>query len=203
MLIAVSKKQSIANIQAAVMAGQIHFGENYVQELVSKYQQFPNSINWHFIGHLQTNKVKLIAPFVSMIHSVDSFKLLQEINKWALKFHRVIPVLLELYIAKEDSKSGFSIGELEELFKSEELFNLTGISISGLMGMASFTNDENQIRGEFQVLKKTFDSIKQTYHSRLPSFKHISMGMSSDYGIAIDEGSTMVRIGTSIFGQRQ
>jgi len=197
-LVAVSKTKPVALIQEAYDAGQRDFGENYIQELEEKHKLLPADIRWHAIGHLQSNKVKYIAPFVSLVHAVDSLKLLQEINKQALKNKRVIDCLLQIYIAKEDTKFGFSFEECEELFQSGELNKLQNIRITGFMGMATNTDNEDQIRGEFKSLKNFFSKISHlnTHISVL------SMGMSSDYKIAIEEGSTLIRIGSSIFGER-
>ena len=197
-LVAVSKTKPIELIKEAYNAGQRNFGENYIQELEDKHKLLPTDINWHAIGHLQSNKVKNIAPFVHLIHGVDSLKLLQEINKQALKNNRVINCLLQIYIASEETKFGFSFDECENLFQSEELKNLKNIHIVGFMGMATNTDNETQIRNEFRSLKNFFDK-----HSNLTTqISILSMGMSSDYKIAIEEGSTMIRIGSRIFGER-
>jgi len=200
-LVAVSKTKPIAEIKEAYGYGQKIFGENYVQELTEKYEQLPKDIRWHFIGHLQSNKVKFIAPFVSLIQSVDSFKLLKEINKEAKKNNRIIDCLLQVHIAEEETKFGFSFPECEHVLNSEEIKSLENISIKGFMGMATFTENENQIRKEFHSLKVFFDSMKSFL---LPSsdFPLLSMGMTSDYKIALQEGSSMVRIGSAIFGER-
>ncbi|RFS15166.1 YggS family pyridoxal phosphate-dependent enzyme [Emticicia sp. C21] len=197
-LVAVSKTKPIEMLMEVYNAGFKRFGENYVQELTEKYESMPKDIEWHFIGHLQSNKVKYIAPFVSLIHSVDSFKLLQEINKQAAKNNRVIDCLLQIYIAEEDTKSGMTEEECLEILQSETLKNLANIRIVGLMGMSTFTDDENQVRKEFRKLK-TFHSSLLSSH---PYLKTISMGMSGDYAIAIEEGSTMIRVGSKIFGNR-
>jgi pyridoxal phosphate enzyme (YggS family) len=173
-----------------------------VQELVEKAEQLPKDIHWHLIGHLQSNKVKYVAPFVALIHSVDSLKLLLEINRQAAKKNRVIPVLLQFHIAQEETKFGFSLEEVLELLNSEEFKNLGNIRIDGLMGMASFTDDEAQIRKEFKLLKTYFDELKSTFFNEKNYFSICSMGMSGDYLIAIEEGSTMIRVGSSIFGSR-
>ncbi len=200
-LVAVSKTKPVGDILALYRAGQRDFGENYVQELVEKQPQLPAEIRWHFIGHLQTNKVKYIAPFVYLIHGVDSFKLLKEINKLAQKHNRVINVLLQVHIAKEETKFGLDETELEALLHNGELSLLTHIKIKGLMGMASFSEDENLVRAEFKSLKYLFDKLKQYEISNLqPDI--LSMGMSGDYTLAVEEGSTMVRIGSLIFGDR-
>ncbi len=200
-LVAVSKTKPVEMLMEAYNAGFKRFGENYVQELVDKYEQMPKDIEWHFIGHLQSNKVKYLAPFVSLIHSVDSLKLLQEINKQAAKQHRVIDCLLQIYIAEEDTKSGMTEEECLEILKSETLEKLPNIRIVGLMGMTTLTEDEDQIRKEFKKLKDFFQSltINQPPHSSLTT---LSMGMSGDYAIAIEEGSTMIRVGSKIFGGR-
>ena len=197
-LVAVSKTKPIELIQEAYDAGQRDFGENYIQELEDKHKQLPADIRWHAIGHLQSNKVKYIAPFVYLIHGVDSLKLLQEINKQAQKNNRVIDCLLQIHIAKEQTKFGFSFEECESLFQSGEIDKLKNIRIVGFMGMATNTDNETQIRTEFRSLKNFFTHISNlnTHISIL------SMGMSSDYKMAIEEGSTMIRIGSSIFGER-
>ncbi|MDP4130621.1 MAG: YggS family pyridoxal phosphate-dependent enzyme [Bacteroidota bacterium] len=203
-LLAVSKTRTPVEIQEMYELGQRDFGENYVQELVDKQTTLPTAIRWHFIGHLQSNKVKYIAPFVYMIQGVDSLRLLLEIEKQAKKNHRVILCLLQVHIAREETKFGFSERELMELAESILLYRkedkLAGIHIAGLMGMASLTEDQQQIRDEFKHLKTLFDRIKKT----LPEepIQTLSMGMSSDYPIAIQEGSTMIRIGTALFGER-
>ncbi len=198
-LIAVSKTKPIEDIQALYDLEQRDFGENYVQELVDKYETLPKDIRWHFIGHLQSNKVKYIAPFVHLIHGVDSLSLLKEINKQGLKNNRIIDCLLQVHIAKEETKFGFDTHELGEL---HELHELKNVHIIGLMGMASFSTDENLIRKEFKKLKEIFDSITQlsTINYQLST---LSMGMSSDYKIAIEEGSNMIRIGSLLFGERK
>lgn len=201
-LVAVSKTYPISDIQQAYIAGQRHFGENKVQEMVDKQALLPNDIQWHLIGHLQSNKVKYIASFVALIHSVDSLKLLQEINKQALKNERIIDCLLQFHVAQEETKFGLSIDEAQELLKSLEFQQMKNIRIVGIMGMASFTEDKNTVRSEFKLLKTIFDELKKSYFSAENSFKEISMGMSGDYKIAIDEGSNLVRVGSSIFGAR-
>ena len=200
-LVAVSKTKSAEDIKALYDLGQKDFGENYVQELVDKYEALPKDIKWHFIGHLQSNKVKYIAPFVSLIHGVDTFKLLKEINKQGEKINRVIDCLLQIHIAQEETKFGLNEDELDDIFGSAELKELNNIKISGLMGMASFTDNEETIRNEFRYLKTLFNSYKRflTHNSQLTT---LSMGMSADYKIAIEEGSNMVRIGSLIFGER-
>lgn len=201
-LIAVSKTKSNEEIMEAYDAGQRVFGENQVQELTDKYEQLPKDIEWHLIGHLQTNKVKYIAPFVSLIHSVDSLKLLIEINKQAAKNNRIIDCLLQVYIADEDTKFGLGHDETIELLRSEEFAELKNIRIVGLMGIATNTKLEKQINDEFNELKVFFDGIKQSFFRKESSFKEISMGMSGDYKIALENGSTMIRVGSTIFGSR-
>jgi PLP dependent protein len=201
-LIAVSKTKSVAEIMEAYQAGQRDFGENQVQELVEKENQLPKDIRWHLVGHLQTNKVKSIAPFISLIQSVDSLKLLQEINKQAIKNNRVIDCLLQIYIADEDSKFGLAFDEAVELLRSGEFAEFKNIRITGLMGIATNTENPKLIAEEFYELKTLFKGIKQSFFRKHDYFKEISMGMSSDYKIAIEQGSTMVRLGSSIFGNR-
>ena len=202
-LVAVSKTHPVEAISEIYEAGQKIFGENKVQELVNKQPLLPADIEWHMIGHLQTNKVKFIIPFVSLIHGVDSFKLLQSINKEALKINRTVNCLLQLHIAKEETKFGFSLEEIKNILASGEFKELENINIVGLMGMATFTDDEEMIRSEFKYLADCFKEIKNNYFNDDPIFKEISMGMSDDYRIAVEEGSTMVRIGTAIFGKRE
>ncbi|TSJ37208.1 YggS family pyridoxal phosphate-dependent enzyme [Mucilaginibacter corticis] len=201
-LIAVSKTKPVADIQEAYDAGQREFGENTVQEMVEKQEQLPKDIQWHQIGHLQTNKVKYIAPFISMIQSVDSLKLLQEINKQAEKNNRTIDCLLQIYIADEETKFGLGFDEAIELLRSNEFASFKNIRIRGLMGIATNTDKEKQLKDEFQELKVFFDGIKQSFFRKENSFDVISMGMSSDYEIAIEQGSTMIRVGSTIFGGR-
>ena len=201
-LIAVSKTKPASDIQTLYDAGQRAFGENKVQELVEKYEVLPKDIEWHLIGHLQSNKVKYIAPFVHLIHGVDSFKLLKEINKEGVKCNRIIPCLLQFHIAQEETKFGFSFEEAQEMLESNEFVELQNVAIYGVMGMASFTEDENQIHEEFQTLHNYFQLIKSHFFKFNSDFKEISMGMSGDYKIAMEEGSTMVRVGSSIFGSR-
>lgn len=201
-LVAVSKTKPNEAIIEAYHTGQRIFGENKVQELVKKYEELPKDIQWHMIGHLQSNKVKMIAPFVSLIHGVDKPKLLREINKRALENNRVINCLLQVHIAEESTKFGFSTEELFTLFNEGILAELKNVNIIGLMGMATYTEDENQICAEFKKLKKIFDQIKSNYFTDNAEFKELSMGMSGDYALAIEEGSTMVRIGSTIFGER-
>lgn len=201
-LVAVSKFHSSSEIMEAYDAGQRIFGENIVQELTEKANTLPKDIQWHIIGHLQTNKVKYIAPFVSMIESVDSLKLLIEINKQALKNKRIIPCLLQVYIADEDTKFGLGFDEVIELLRSEEYASLKNIIIVGLMGMATNTTVKKQIKDEYNELKVLFHGIKHSFFNNNSEFAEISMGMSSDYEIALEAGSTMVRIGSLIFGNR-
>ena len=201
-LVAVSKTKPNDAILEAYNAGQRIFGENKVQELTQKELDLPKDIEWHFIGHLQSKKVKSIAPFVSLIHAVDSIKLLTEINKQALKNNRTINCLLQFHIATEQSKYGLTFEEVREILESDVFVELQNISITGVMGMATFTENENQVREEFQALGNYFNVLKSHYFKFNDNFEHISMGMSGDFQIAIEEGSTMVRIGSSIFGSR-
>jgi len=201
-LVAVSKTKPNEELLEAYKAGQRVFGENKVQEMVAKFESLPRDIEWHFIGHLQTNKVKYISPFVSLIHSVDSLKLLSAINKEGMKINRVIDCLLQFHIATEETKFGLSLEEAEELLSSSEFKELAFIQVRGVMGMATFTDEETIIAAEFMQLKTIFDTLKLKYFSETPYFSEISMGMSDDYRIAIEQGSTMVRIGSTIFGER-
>lgn len=201
-LIAVSKTKPLSDLQAAYDAGQRHFGENKVQEMVEKAAQLPKDIHWHLIGHLQSNKVKYMAGFVHLIHGVDSLKLLQEIDKQAQKAGRFQDVLLQFHIAQEETKFGLELQEANEILESEVFKQLKCIRICGVMGMASFTSDVQQIANEFQGLKKVFETLKGQYFADATYFKEISMGMSGDYPIAIQNGSTMVRVGSKIFGGR-
>ncbi|MBS1773858.1 MAG: YggS family pyridoxal phosphate-dependent enzyme [Bacteroidetes bacterium] len=204
-LIAVSKTKPASDIQEMYALGQRDFGENYVQELVDKHAQLPQDIRWHYIGHLQSNKVKYIAPFVHLIHAVDSFNLLKEINKQAAKNNRTIKVLLQMHIADEETKFGMNNTELVEFlsYYESQQAELQHVQICGVMGMASFTDDEVKIKREFAQLKNIFDNLLHSAFLLKDSFNSISMGMSSDYKIAIEEGSTMVRIGSMLFGERQ
>ncbi|CAM4389079.1 YggS family pyridoxal phosphate-dependent enzyme [Zobellia roscoffensis] len=197
-LVAVSKTKPDEDVMEAYTAGERIFGENKVQEMVGKWERLPKDIKWHMIGHLQRNKVKYMAEFVDLVHGVDSFKLLSEINKRAQQHNRTIDCLLQIHIAEEDTKFGLDKDELDLILKSDEYLNLKNVNVVGLMGMATFTNNKEQIRREFQQLKSIFDSIKSVN----PRIKILSMGMSGDYQVAIEEGSTMVRIGSSIFGKR-
>ena len=201
-LVAVSKTKPPSDILAMYEAGQKVFGENRVQELADKQPRLPADIEWHMIGHLQTNKVKFIAPFVSMIEAVDSAKLLRTISKEAIKHSRSIDILLQFKIATEETKYGFTVGEVDALFTSTDALQLEGIRYCGVMGMASFVSDEDQVRSEFATLKSIFDHLKTTYFADNESFSTISMGMSGDYEIAIEEGSNMVRLGSILFGPR-
>jgi len=201
-LIAVSKTKPLADLQTAYAAGIRDFGENKVQEIQAKHPEMPADTRWHMIGHLQSNKIKYIAPFVHLIHGVDSFKLLLEIDKQGKKINRPIPVLLQIHIATEESKFGFDPSELEEMLNSIEFTNLTHVQVKGLMGMATFTEDQNQIRAEFRGLKQLFDEVKKKSLPHFVDLKELSMGMSGDYQIAQEEGSTLVRIGSAIFGSR-
>jgi pyridoxal phosphate enzyme (YggS family) len=201
-LIAVSKTKTVAEVQEAYDAGQRLFGENTVQEMVDKHEQLPKDIQWHQLGHLQTNKVKYIAPFISMIQSVDSLKLLQEINKQAEKNKRVIDCLLQIYIADEQTKFGLGFDEAIDLLRSEEFTGLKHIRLRGLMGIATNTDKEKQLKEEFYELKTFFDGVKQSFFRKEDSFSVLSMGMSADYKLAIEQGSTMIRVGSTIFGDR-
>ena len=198
-LVAVSKTKPVSDLMEAYQAGQRCFGENKIQEMTDKWGQMPKDIEWHMIGHVQTNKVKFMAEYVSLIHGVDSLKLLQEINKQALKHNRKIDCLLQIYIANEETKFGLDEKELNELITSKEFKELQNIRIIGLMGMATFTENQNQIKAEFKHLKTIFDTINNQENLKLET---LSMGMSGDYELAIEFGSTMVRIGSSIFGNR-
>ena len=197
-LVAVSKTKSNEDILEAYKSGQRVFGENKIQEMAQKWEALPKDIQWHMIGHVQRNKVKYMTEFVSLIHGVDSLKLLTEINKQAKKYHRKISCLLQMHIAEEDTKFGLDMSELDAIINSDEFRKFENIKIVGLMGMATFTRDETQIRKEFKHLKCIFDELKNV----LPDVSILSMGMSGDYTIAIEEGSNMVRIGSSIFGAR-
>lgn len=202
LLVAVSKTKPLEDLQVAYACGIRDFGENKVQELQAKHPEMPEDTRWHMIGHLQSNKVKYIAPYVYLIHGVDSFKLLKEINKQGKKIDRIISVLLQIHIAEEETKFGFDRNELMEMIQDSEFTSLTHVKVKGVMGMATFTEATSQIRKEFKSLKSLFEEVKKL---DLPSFvemEEISMGMSGDYQIAQEEGSTMVRIGSAIFGSR-
>jgi pyridoxal phosphate enzyme (YggS family) len=201
-LVAVSKLKSINAIQQLYAEGQRDFGENYVQEVCEKQLQFMSEVNWHFIGHLQSNKVKQIAPFVHLIHGIDSLKLLKEVNKQAESNDRIIDVLLQIHISNEETKFGFSQQEFTEALSNDDFSSLKNIQLRGLMGMASFTNDQQILKKEFVGLKKLFDESKSTLINTT-SFDILSMGMTNDYTLALDCGSTMVRIGSAIFGERK
>jgi len=201
-LVAVSKTKPIADLMEAYHVGQRIFGENKIQEMTEKWEEMPKDIEWHMIGHVQTNKVKFMAEYVILIHGVDSLKLLEEINKQALKHNRIINCLLQIYIAEEESKFGLDENELSEVLNSQEFKTLQNIQIVGLMGMATFTENQSQIKKEFQNLKTIFDKVNQLETNNL-KLETLSMGMSGDYQLAIECGSTMVRIGSSIFGDRK
>jgi pyridoxal phosphate enzyme (YggS family) len=202
-LVAVSKFHPEPAIWEAYNTGHRIFGENRVQELLSKYEHLPKDIEWHFIGHLQMNKVKFIVPFVDTIQSIDSVKLLAEVDKEAAKVNRKIKVLLQIHIAKEEHKFGFSFDEMEELLKNNTFASFSNVLIAGLMGMATFTDEQEQIRKEFQALSSFYQKIKAVYFPSGVSFRELSMGMTDDYPLAVEEGSTIVRIGTKIFGLRE
>ncbi|MBN2636755.1 MAG: YggS family pyridoxal phosphate-dependent enzyme [Prolixibacteraceae bacterium] len=201
-LVAVSKTKPNEYILEAYNAGHKIFGENKVQELSRKYDELPKDIEWHFIGHLQSNKVKYIAPFVSLIHGVDSLKLLKTINKEAEKHDRIISCLLQFHIATESTKFGFSLQEVKDMLKSGEIAFLKNVKIAGVMGMATYTDDEKKVRNEFKNLHQIFESLKKEFFADSPDFSEISMGMSDDFPIAVEEGSTIIRIGSKIFGER-
>lgn len=201
-VIPVSKRQSKEYMMLLYSEGYKVFGENRVQELLEKSEALPKDIEWHFIGHLQRNKVKYLTPFIHLIHSVDSFRLLKEINKEAQKIDRKINCLLQFHIATEDTKYGFDINEAREMLGSSDFLSMQNIEIKGVMGMATFTDNKKQLQKEFQQLKQNFDELK-TNHFKAESFCEISMGMSNDYQVAIEQGSTMLRIGTGIFGKRK
>lgn len=201
-LVAVSKYHPVEDLQEAYDAGQRVFGESHVQEMVAKHGVLPQDIKWHFIGHLQTNKVKYVVPFVCLIHSVDSLRLLREIDKQAMKAGRVVDVLLQLHVAKEETKFGFSSDEVLALLEGKEWRTMEGVRIVGLMAMATNTDNEGMIAEEFESVRVLFDVVKSRFFAEEPSFKEISMGMSGDYQIAQEHGSTLVRIGSMIFGER-
>lgn len=202
LLVAVSKTKPLEDLQEAYQAGIRDFGENKVQELQAKQPEMPDDVRWHMIGHLQSNKVKYIAPYVHLIHGVDSYKLLKEINKQGKKIDRTIPVLLQIHIAEEESKFGFDRAELEEMLADPEFEKLDHVRIQGLMGMATFTENDGQVRKEFRGLKSLFDHLQNKTLPPFVQLSDISMGMSGDYQIAQEEGSTIVRIGSAIFGSR-
>lgn len=201
-LVAVSKFHPNEALEEAYAAGQRIFGESHVQEMTQKYETLPKDIEWHFIGHLQTNKVKYMAPYVAMIHAIDSYKLLAEVNKQAAKANRVIPCLLQIHIAQEETKFGFSFDECREMLDAGEWKELKNIRVAGVMGMATNLDDAEQIKREFCSLNTFFKEIKQSYFADSESFNEISMGMSHDYSLAVEAGSTLVRVGSKIFGER-
>ncbi len=201
-LVAVSKFHPIEALEEAYAAGQRIFGESKVQEMTQKQEALPKDIEWHFIGHLQTNKIKYMAPYVALIHGVDSYKLLAEINKQAAKVGRIIPCLLQIHIAKEETKFGFSTDECLQMLEEGNWKSLDHVQITGVMGMATNTDDEAEISNEFETLSRFFHTLQTQYFQERPYFKEISMGMSDDYPIAIEKGSTLVRIGSKIFGER-
>lgn len=202
-LLAISKYQPIEALQEAYDAGQRLFGENHIQEMAAKAAILPHDIEWHFTGHVQTNKIKYMASFVSLIHAVDSFRLLREIDKHAAKHNRVIDCLLQIHIAQEETKYGLTVNECRQLLSTEPWRELQHVRITGLMAMGSNTDDMEQVRGEFRQIKQLFDELKATHFVGEPSFCQLSEGMTDDYPIAIEEGSTMVRIGSMIFGERK
>jgi hypothetical protein len=201
-LVAVSKYHPCEAIAQAYEAGQRVFGESKVQEMTAKHEALPKDIEWHFIGHLQTNKIKYMAPYVALIHGVDSFKLLAEIDRQAAKAGRVIPCLLQIHLAQEETKFGFSLEECRAMLQAGEWRNLTHVRLDGVMGMASNVDDEAQIRREFHTLRSFFEEVRAQYFAGEAHFKEVSMGMSHDYPIALEEGATLVRIGSKIFGER-
>ncbi len=201
-LVAVSKTKPKDQIMEAYASGHRFFGENKAQELQEKWKELPADIEWHMIGHVQTNKVKLIAPFVSLVHAVDSLKLLSVLNKEGIKNMRIIPFLFQIHIAQEESKFGLSIDELYSILNSDEYSEFSNVKAAGLMGMATYTDDKGQIRSEFRFLKQFYDRLKKDFFADDEEFKEISMGMSGDYSIAIEEGGTIIRVGSSIFGSR-
>ena len=201
-LVAVSKLKPASEVMAAYELGQRHFGENWAQELKEKHEQLPKDIQWHFIGHLQTNKIKYIIPYVHLIHSIDSFRLLQEVNRQAARHERVVGCLLQFHIATEETKFGFSLEECLQMLQSPEFATLHNVEICGVMGMASLTDNTDQIHREFRTLHSYFERLKKEYFADSASFKEISMGMTHDYPIAIEEGSTIIRVGSAIFGAR-
>ena len=202
-LLAISKYQPIEALQEAYDAGQRMFGENHIQEMAAKAASLPKDIQWHFTGHVQTNKIKYMAPFVNLIHAVDSFRLLREIDKHAAKHERCIDCLLQIHIAQEETKYGLTVDECRHLLSEEPWRELQHIRITGLMAMGSNTDDMEQVRSEFKQIKNLFDELKEKYFPDEPSFCQISEGMTDDYSIAIEEGSTIVRIGSMIFGERK
>lgn len=201
-LVAVSKFHPNEAIEEAYAAGQRVFGENKVQEMTSKYESLPKDIEWHFIGHLQKNKIKYLAPYVAMIHAIDSFDLLKEVNKYAARCNRVIPCLIQIHVAQEETKFGFLPEECLRMFAEENWQELHNIQIAGIMGMASNTDNMEQVNSEFETLSQLFTTIKKRWFADEPAFRELSMGMSHDYHEAIAHGSTMIRVGSNIFGQR-
>ena len=201
-LVAVSKTKPVSDVQEAYDAGQRVFGENHALEMRDKHETLPKDIQWHFIGHLQTNKIKYIIPFVTLIHSIDTANLLEAVNKEARKHDRVVDCLLQFHIAQEETKFGLDLNEARQLLESESFRQMENIRVCGVMGMATFTDDEVEIRKEFKHLKEIFETLKKDYFDRQPQFKELSMGMSEDYPIAIEEGATLVRVGSKIFGPR-
>ena len=201
-LVAVSKTKPVSDLQEAYDAGQRAFGENYPQEMRDKHEVLPQDIQWHFIGHLQTNKIKYIIPYVTLIHSIDTANLLEAVNKEAKKHDRVVDCLLQFHIALEETKFGLDLEEARQLLESDAFKQMENVRICGVMGMATFTDDEAEVRKEFKYLKTIFDTLKAEYFPDQPQFKELSMGMSEDYPIAIEEGATLVRIGSKIFGAR-
>ena len=201
-LIAVSKTKPVEDIREAYEAGLRDFGENKVQEMTEKWEQLPQDIRWHMIGHLQRNKVKYIAPFVHLIHSIDSWRLLKEVNKQGAKAERTIPCLLQMHIAREETKFGLSQEELLEVLDSPELAEMKNIQIRGLMGMATNTDNMERVREEFRYLRELFEKIRKDYNLHNVAMQELSMGMSSDYSIALEEGSSMIRVGSALFGSR-
>ena len=201
-LVAVSKTKPISDLQEAYDAGQRVFGENYPQEMRDKHEVLPADIQWHFIGHLQTNKIKYIIPFVKLIHSIDTANLLEAVNKEAKKHDRVVDCLLQFHIALEQTKFGLDMDEARELLDSEAFKSMENVRICGVMGMGTFTDDMDEVRKEFRHLKEIFNTLKKDYFADQPQFKEISMGMSEDYPIAIEEGATLIRVGSKIFGPR-
>ena len=201
-LVAVSKTKPISDLQEAYDAGQRVFGENYPQEMRDKHEVLPADIQWHFIGHLQTNKIKYIIDYVTVIHSIDTANLLEAVNKEAKKHDRVVDCLLQFHIALEQTKFGLDLNEARELLDSEAFKSMENVRICGVMGMGTFTDDMNEVRKEFKHLKSIFETLKKDYFADQPQFKEISMGMSEDYPIAIEEGATLIRVGSKIFGAR-
>ncbi len=201
-LVAVSKTKPVSDLQEAYDAGQRVFGENYPQEMRDKHEVLPQDIQWHFIGHLQTNKIKYIIQYVTLIHSIDTASLLEAVNKEAKKHDRVVDCLLQFHIALEETKFGLDLNEARQLLDSEEFKQMENVRICGVMGMGTFTDDMEEVRKEFKHLKSIFDTLKSDYFADQPQFKEISMGMSEDYPIAIEEGATLIRVGSKIFGAR-